>query len=1747
MMTLRKYLGYWISMVLMMSGHLAGFAQMDPNFTVSTASGKYCFNYNQIPDALIQVVPPIPGLPSDIGYQWEQSYSYLGPFVPAPSGGQATYTFTVPLSQTTYYRQKVVFNGGNNVIYSNLIKLQLVSINWEDINYLRQHNIEVSGVADWQTIDQLPIGQKMQTTTYSDGMGRPLQTIDVGVATPDPAQPDGAWGDLVKFSEYDNYFRQPKKYLPYTTTAQPGAIKADPIAGVNQYYAAKNSETAPFIGISFENTPLSRETIVNSPGASWTNSHGKVLSYLLNDETENVQIFTITTNGGDIPVSQGAYPSNTLYKTVHTDENNKQNVVYTDMEGRVILTKEQIDDNPSTAHNGWKCIYNIYDDFGRLRCTIQADGVKWLDGHFWSFASNDGMQVLSQYCFRYEYDEKGRGILKKSPGVDELYLIYDKRDRLIFNQDGNQRAKPVKEWSATLYDDLDRVVLTGLYETSKTRSQLQTDIDNSTVLSTISVPSQVPTDLIESVRVTSVTTYVAANSIEFDPGFETLDGDELETLLDPNASGGSESLTVYNNPVPSSAIADPNQFLPLTFLYYDNYDFPGAKEFDNGYNNGLAYPFTDPNIVPIVATQRTLGLKTGAKVRVLGTNNFLSSTSFYDDRATVVQKISDNILSGVDIATFQYHFDGRIVSSDERHSAAGTSYSNFDILTRYIFDKIGRLTSLQKKVGGNDFKTISAFDFDDMGRIQKKHLDPGYAGSGKSELESLAYTYNMVGKLCGINKDYALKTAGKYDKWGNFFGQYLGFDNRDGVFTNSRLDGKIAGAIWNSQGDDAQRKYEFSYDNVGRLTNAVFNQKQALSDSWSNSQIDFSVSGHNGRIEYDLNGNIQYMLHKGVAAGTQTPSIVDDLQYTYANLSNRLTSVTDFGNLGSVNGTLGDFKDGTNSASVDDYVYDNDGNLVVDLNKNITQLSGAQGGNGILYNCLDKPEQINIQGKGVVRMIYAASGALLQRMFTPVGGGAVATTSYINSFVYRGTDLQAINFEEGRIRVMTAYSQSNGADYLALDGNIDLPGGKRGVYDYFIRDYQNNIRMILTEEAHQGSNTCSLESDRDGVEAPLFGRVDASGVPTVDNEVRNRFPVANIPGQSSSGGWQNSAIGNYVSRLGSNGESTVGPNVFLRVMAGDKVSARTMYYYSTPTQPVQTGTVISNVLTALGSALLKAGTTTSLVHNSLGNVNQNLSNSLGGNLFVDPGSTPSSAQPGAPPSAFLYVLFFDERMNFLQDGSMKVQVSQPDAADASLTLPNVKAPKNGYAFVYVCNGSDPMVYFDNLQVTLDHGAILEENHYYPYGLKIAAISSDALPDPSEGVTANNYLYNGKELITDGDLDWYSYGYRNYDPQIGRFIQSDPLSANFPYLSPYQYASCDPVLNVDIDGLEGTQTLETVVVSHVRGAFYGYKYFLDPAISLLKENGTRYLENFGNNAVIYAYFLGTQVLWSDKHDYEQIWYPTEGGKGPMGLWTYLGDVQISVPPTQAERMAAMEEKARRLIDPAYGVFMGIMEGAHDFVLGTLSLADPSTRGPLYRLNSFLSESTEEQIDDTYEAIVNFKRIDFHDPTVIGHTIFTVGTLAIPFASEAGIAGELGEGAALTSEAASVASDATATAAEVDRVVGGASGSQALDGSFSIWKWEGYPEELPRPPGPFRLLFGEEYETARAAANKANNLLRKEYELTHTGLEIHEIQPVKFNGDPIHIENKTLLLEDFHRELVTPWWNKIQLDIEPYVIQ
>ncbi|TVR83502.1 MAG: RHS repeat-associated core domain-containing protein [Chitinophagaceae bacterium] len=99
-----------------------------------------------------------------------------------------------------------------------------------------------------------------------------------------------------------------------------------------------------------------------------------------------------------------------------------------------------------------------------------------------------------------------------------------------------------------------------------------------------------------------------------------------------------------------------------------------------------------------------------------------------------------------------------------------------------------------------------------------------------------------------------------------------------------------------------------------------------------------------------------------------------------------------------------------------------------------------------------------------------------------------------------------------------------------------------------------------------------------------------------------------------------------------------------------------------------------------------------------------------------------------------------------------------------------------------------------------------ETNYYPFGL---AIPSQSFALPNENDTCQNrYLYNGKEFQDDFKLNWYDYGARFYDAQIGRFHSVDPLAEKYLSISPYAYVGNNPIIRIDPDGMQWEETIET---------------------------------------------------------------------------------------------------------------------------------------------------------------------------------------------------------------------------------------------------------------------------------------------------------------------------------------------------
>ncbi|MBC7410104.1 MAG: RHS repeat-associated core domain-containing protein [Arcicella sp.] len=139
--------------------------------------------------------------------------------------------------------------------------------------------------------------------------------------------------------------------------------------------------------------------------------------------------------------------------------------------------------------------------------------------------------------------------------------------------------------------------------------------------------------------------------------------------------------------------------------------------------------------------------------------------------------------------------------------------------------------------------------------------------------------------------------------------------------------------------------------------------------------------------------------------------------------------------------------------------------------------------------------------------------------------------------------------------------------------------------------------------------------------------------------------------------------------------------------------------------------------------------------------------------------------------------------------------------------------KSGGTFSYIYQYKD---HLGNIRLSFKKNTngyleIVEENNYYPFGLKqmgyngaYSSIGNDA---------AQKYKYNGKELQDELGLNLYDYGARNYDPAIGRWMNIDPMAEKGRRWSPYAYAMDNPVYFIDPDGMWPWPSLSSIKKSY----------------------------------------------------------------------------------------------------------------------------------------------------------------------------------------------------------------------------------------------------------------------------------------------------------------------------------------------
>ncbi|MCK4664884.1 MAG: lamin tail domain-containing protein [Bacteroidales bacterium] len=575
---------------------------------------------------------------------------------------------------------------------------------------------------------------------------------------------------------------------------------------------------------------------------------------------------------------------------------------------------------------------------------------------------NNGIFSDSDYSYYFEYDERHRMIYKKVPGADIVYMVYDILNRPVLTQDGNQRIN--NEWSFIKYDRSNRPILTGIY----------VNADNLQTIQQL------------------VNTYTGDNLFEI---------------------RGTDVHNYTNRTFPN--VLNENNY--LTVVYYDDYNFNYSSylDFDNSKSIDT---YIDNDAIDNGYFDRVNGLVTGQKVKILdGSDTWLCSMIYYDNKYRPIQSVSENHLSGLDIVSNRYDFISKLKRTEHFQTVIkDTETLEATVKNSFIYDHAGRLLQIYQQINDEQEVALNDLHYNELGQVIEKNLHS--YNHGTTSLQSVDYEYNIRGMLTKIN-NADLSSSDDNDLFGMEFFYDKTIDNL-GNSADIQYNGNITAMKWatahNSDGYTGERAYAFQYDDINQLKSARYGQE--TSGIWS-PMNKYSIPD----ISYDKNGNILELERYGV-----TGSLIDDLDYLYNG--NQLNKVTDYSS------TTGGFNDGTNTD--DDYLYDSNGNMIRDKNKGVEN---------IFYNYLNLPIEVDFGNNNFIQYIYTANGVKIRKEVYQ-SNNLISSNDYINGFVYNINELEFIQTAEGRV--------------VPEANNINFR------YEYSLTDHLGNTRVCFTDLNNDG-------------------------------------------------------------------------------------------------------------------------------------------------------------------------------------------------------------------------------------------------------------------------------------------------------------------------------------------------------------------------------------------------------------------------------------------------------------------------------------------------------------------------------------------------------------------------------------------------------------------------------------------------------------------------------------------------------
>ena len=423
--------------------------------------------------------------------------------------------------------------------------------------------------------------------------------------------------------------------------------------------------------------------------------------------------------------------------------------------GHVVLSRQM---KGSETHD----TYYVHDDKSNLCFVLQP--------MYQSLAN------LDLYAFQYKYDGRNRCIWKKLPGAGYMEMVYDNADRLVFSQDGNQRALTSGNWTYYKYDGLNRLTEQGVCTNKVTTSGTTVHIRN----------------------------YYDSYSFIGTQGFPA-------GKFNNDTSGYSKGLLT------GQMVAGLGTSGPVWKAYY--YDIRGreVKRVESNVMSGYdvtttTYSFTDK---PLTVTHTQSAGSTGS-------TSLTEVTTYAYDSADRLQKVQHKLDSGPTVTLAEYGYDnfGRLNSKklggtlhtstyayNLRSWLTGISGSKFSQTLTYNNGSAGyngNITAMDWTANGSSHRYT--FAYDGLNRLTA-------ATHGAGQYTEKVTGYDKNGNILSLQR-YGQTSASAYGLIDNLTFTLVG--NRP-----TRVDDAVAASAYNGGfefKDGVKQANEYTYDANGNLT-----------------------------------------------------------------------------------------------------------------------------------------------------------------------------------------------------------------------------------------------------------------------------------------------------------------------------------------------------------------------------------------------------------------------------------------------------------------------------------------------------------------------------------------------------------------------------------------------------------------------------------------------------------------------------------------------------------------------------------------------------------------------------------------------------------------------------------------------------------------------------------------------------------------------------------------------------------------